>query len=122
MFKPGGPHNLAKARALRQSATDAERLLWWHLRQLNRRGCHFRQQVWFDPYVLDFAEHSAKLVVELDGEQHGTEEARAHDARRDAFLASHDYVTMRFWNHEVYEDVERIVEIVVRELTVRGKL
>jgi very-short-patch-repair endonuclease len=115
MFKRAEPRQIAQARRLRRQMTEPEKRLWWKLRDLNRRGCHFRRQAPFDRYVLDFVEHDARLVVELDGSQHGFVPERAHDAQRDAFLLSQGYLTLRFWNHEVREDLDRVAEVIYRE-------
>ena len=121
MFKPAAPDAIARARRLRDAATDHERRLWRAQRELNRRGCHFRRQAPFDPYVLDFVEHEAKLVVELDGSQHGNDAHRTHDEQRDAFLASQGYRTLRFWNTDLGENFDGVVEAVAREVIARGK-
>jgi very-short-patch-repair endonuclease len=65
-----------RARRMRRDSEPAERKLWNWLRELNRRGFQFRQQVPIGPYIADFCDHSAKLIVEVDGSQHG----EAHDA------------------------------------------
>ena len=72
----------ARARKLRQNATDAERILWSELRDFKRGGMHFRRQAPFDRYVVDFVCHSHKLIVELDGSQHGEDGAIAYDEQR----------------------------------------
>jgi very-short-patch-repair endonuclease len=119
MFKRAEPKQIARAQRLRREMTEPEKRLWWKLRDLNRRRRHFRRQAPFDRYVLDFVEHDAKLVVELDGSQHGFAPERVHDEQRDAFLLSHGYLTLRFWNHEVCEDLDRIAEIIFREIEKR---
>jgi very-short-patch-repair endonuclease len=62
------------ARRLRANTTDAERTLWRHLRKLETEGTHFRRQVPIGPYVADFACMAARLVIEVDGSQHGEDE------------------------------------------------
>jgi very-short-patch-repair endonuclease len=92
------------ARKLRSELTDAERLLWRHLREFKREGLHFRRQVPIGPYVADFACHSAKLIVELDGSQHGEKTNVARDTERTAFLESEGYRVLRIWNGELLAD------------------
>ena len=121
MFKPAAPDAIARARRLRDAATEHERRLWRALRELNRRGCHFRRQAPFDRYVLDFVEHEAKLVVELDGSQHAHDANHARDERRDAFLASQGYRTLRFWNTDLWENYDGVVEAIAREVIGGGK-
>ena len=74
------------ARTLRKNETDAERILWAGLRDFKKVGLHFRRQAPFDRYVADFACHSVKLIVELDGDQHGEVRNIAYDAERTAYL------------------------------------
>ena len=78
--------NITLARALRANMTPQERHLWYDgLRHLPMR---FQRQKAIGPYIADFYCHRARLVVELDGTQHYSEEARAYDERRTAFLAT----------------------------------
>lgn len=99
---------------MRADMPKAEGLLWWKLREANRNGFHFRRQVPLRGYFADYSEHSAKLVVELDGEQHGKDENRAYDRVRDQALADEGYIVLRFANDEVIRDLERVVDTVLR--------
>jgi very-short-patch-repair endonuclease len=112
-LKPG---TIPRARQLRGDRTDMEGLLWWKLREWNDRGYHFRRQVPVRGYFLDFAEHSARLAIELDGSQHGLSENTTHDAIRDRALKEEGYLTMRFCNDEVRRDLLGIVEAILREV------
>ncbi|MDE2184148.1 MAG: DUF559 domain-containing protein [Alphaproteobacteria bacterium] len=116
MFKRATPEKIAQARALRRDATDVEKSLWWRLRELNRQGFHFRRQSPFRSYVLDFVEHNAHLVVELDGGQHNEPNHRLHDERRDEFLQSQGYRTLRFRNLEVLDNIDGVLERITEEL------
>jgi len=119
MFKRAGPNEIARARQLRRDATELEKHLWWKLRELNAQGCHFRRQSPFRAYTLDFVEHDARLVIELDGGQHGEAAHQSRDERRDAVLTSQGYLTLRFWNSDVVENIEGVFETIVRELEAR---
>lgn len=105
----------AGARTLRVNTTDAERIIWSRLRGLKQIGLHFRRQAPFEKYVTDFACHRAKIIVELDGSQHGFEQNQAHDRKRTAYLNSRGYKVIRFWNVEVFKDLDRVVEDIVRQ-------
>ena len=105
---------IANARRLRTNATDWERRLWRHLRELNQRGFHFRRQVPFRNYILDFAEHRARLVIELDGSQHARR--KEQDERRDALLVSEGYRVLRFWNADLTENLEGVLDAIGRAL------
>ena len=116
MRTPLKPGTIGRARHLRTHATDAERKLWYKLRELKALGYHFRRQAPFRSYILDFVEHSAKLVVELDGGQHGEDKHRVRDEIRDRTLHSEGYLVIRFWNEDVLTDADRIVEYLLAEL------
>ena len=100
------------ARELRRRTTDAETLLWRLLRNRLMAGAKFRRQHPLPPYVLDFYCHDAGLAVELDGGQHNEAAGRRHDARRDAFLAQKGIRVLRFWNHEVLNQTEAVLEAI----------
>ena len=85
------------ARALRKAMTEAETLLWHHLRRRQLGGFRFRKQHPIGAYVVDFACVEQKLVVELDGSQHLDSR---HDAARDASLREHGFRVLRFWNND----------------------
>jgi very-short-patch-repair endonuclease len=102
-----------RARALRHDATPAERKLWRQLNQLDFPSGHFRRQAPIGPYFADFAHHGLRLVVELDGGQHGFDEGLRRDAKRDAYLADAGYRVLRFWNHEVFRNLDGVVETIL---------
>ena len=96
------------ARALRHQATDAELLLWKHLRGRRMAGFKFRRQMVVEPYIVDFICLEAKLIVEADGGQHA--EQVKDDMRRTAFLETLGYKVMRFWNHEILTNTDAVLE------------
>ena len=96
---------------MRREPTEVERSLWWKLRELNRLGAGFRRQAAIGPYVADFAWLSARIVVELDGGQHAEEQA-AHDRARDAWLRERGFRVLRFWNSDVIESLDGVVEAI----------
>jgi very-short-patch-repair endonuclease len=105
---------------MRHEPTDAERVLWQHLRHLTVDGSHFRRQATIGPYYADFACHAAKLVIELDGGQHNETEGMARDAKRTADLASRGYRVLRFWNNEVLGNVEGVMETIAAAVREAG--
>ncbi len=114
------PGSLQRARRLRRDTTVAERKLWRKLRELNHRaGYNFRRQAPFDPYTLDFVEHGARIVIELDGDQHGLSEQRAHDEQRDKMLSGRGYKVLRFWNRELNDQMDAVVNTIVQALAAR---
>jgi very-short-patch-repair endonuclease len=102
----------AFARTLRRQMTNAEIILWSRLRRNACQGHKFRRQHPIGPYVADFACIAARLVVEVDGATHGTEEERDHDARRDAFMASKGWRIVRVQNHEVYKRLDDVLAAI----------
>jgi very-short-patch-repair endonuclease len=100
-----------RARALRQVPTDAEKLLWYHLRDRRFQGLKFRRQRPIGPYFADFACVEIGLVIELDGGQHG--EQLAYDARRAAVMKEHGFETLRFWDHEMLKETEAVLEKIL---------
>ena len=106
------------AKRLRRSLTRAETILWVRLRRKGVNGQRFRRQHPIGPYVADFACVAARLVVEVDGATHGTDEERAHDARRDAFLRRNGWRVMRVQNHEVFRNLDDVLDAISRRLPV----
>lgn len=100
------------ARRLRTEMTDAERILWSKLWFIPLEGTHFRKQVPIGPYFADFACHKLRLVIELDGSQHGEEQARRYDEKRTAFMNSAGYRVVRFWNYEVFKELESVLDTI----------
>ena len=86
--------------------TDAEFRLWWRLRKPGIEGLRFRRQCPIGPYIVDFFCPERKLVVEVDGGQHGLPELAAHDESRTAWLRQNGYRVVRFWNSEIMSNVE----------------
>ena len=100
---------LQAARDLRKNLTDAEQALWQCLRGKQLAGYRFRKQHPLGRYVLDFYCPSAKVAIELDGGQHNTEAGKARDTERTAFLTQQGIKVLRFWNHEVFDNLEGVL-------------
>lgn len=98
---------------LRNNATDAERRLWPYLRS-QQLGVKFRRQHPFGNYVLDFVSLEAKLVIELDGGQHS--ETSIKDQARTHFLEQSGFTVLRFWNNQVFQETEAVVETIIAAL------
>jgi very-short-patch-repair endonuclease len=113
--KPLSPAMLQRCRDLRKNATDAEQLLWACLRDRNLAGYKFRRQHPVDHYILDFYCHEARLCIELDGGGHTEPDQQNYDAERTAFLESQGIEVLRYWNHEVMEDLELVLETILEK-------
>ncbi len=106
----------ADARALRSNPTEAERALWKHLRVRQIEGHKFRRQQPLGRYIVDFVCLEKRLIVELDGGQHA-EQVRS-DTNRTAWLEAQGFRVMRFWNHDVLNEIEAVKE-AIREALLR---
>ena len=104
------PPTLTRARRLRTELTEAEKRVWYQLRGNRFFGIKFKRQVPIGPFIADFACLGAKLVIELDGAQHDANAAR--DARRTAWLEARCYRVIRFWNNEVFENLEGVLSAI----------
>jgi len=103
-------------KALRHQMTEAENLLWRHLRAHRLGGAKFRRQQPIGPYIVDFVHFGARLVVEVDGGQHNESPT---DARRDAWLRSQGFRVLRFWNNEILQSAEAVLETLMDALKMR---
>ena len=117
-YKPKPPKPMrSRAKALRRDATDVEKKLWQRLRNRQMQGFKFRRQHPLPPFILDFACEEEKLGIELDGGQHNEAENIARDAARSALLATSGWRIMRFWNNEVNENIEGVLQVIADALT-----
>lgn len=105
------PHSLNSfARDLRNNSTDVERLLWPRLRNSQIEGVKFRRQQPIEEYIVDFVSFSPKLVIELDGSQHN--ENIVYDEQRTACLRKNGFTVLRFWNNDVIENIDGVLEVI----------
>ena len=107
------------ARVLRKRMTHQEVKLWLQLRSLRSRGFHFRRQAPFENFLLDFVSFKERLVIEVDGNQHGLPEHRLKDELRDQRLEQDGFVVLRFWNLDVDRNMEGVMDRIWRVLNER---
>jgi very-short-patch-repair endonuclease len=100
----------SRARSMRGAPTEVELRLWRLLRDRRLSGFKFRRQVPVGPYIVDFLCVGAKLIVEADGSQH-VESPR--DKARDTYLESQGWKVLRFWNNEVLQNREGVLETIL---------
>jgi len=93
--------------------TDAERKLWYALRDRRFAGYKFRRQVPIGFYIADFICYPARVVIEVDGGQHAESES---DARRDRWFAQNAFRVLRFWNNEVLKNLEGVLTVILEAL------
>jgi very-short-patch-repair endonuclease len=102
------------ARRMRRAMTEPEKRLWWHLRhRLPLERTHFRRQVVIGTAIVDFARVTNKLIVEVDGSQHGDDDALAYDTLRASTLERDGWRLLRFWNHQVMTDMDNVIETIM---------
>ncbi|MBN8819880.1 MAG: DUF559 domain-containing protein [Sphingomonas sp.] len=106
--------NTRLARDLRNNATDAERKLWQALSARKVGGTRFNRQVCIGPYICDFVARAPRLIIEVDGGQHAD---HARDAERTQFLLGQGYQVVRFWNHDVLDNIDGVVADIERVLS-----
>jgi very-short-patch-repair endonuclease len=103
------------AKKLRRDQTDAERKLWFRLRDRRLNGMKFRRQMPIKSYVVDFCCESVRPIVELDGGQHA--ERSSEDAKRTADLEAFGFLVLSFWNNDVFDNIDGVVETIVATAT-----
>ena len=111
-----------RSRELRRDSTEPERRLWTLVRSLKPLGFHFRRQVPVGRYFAAFACHHAKLIIEVDGDTHGTDAAVAYDQARDEFLRTAGYDVLRFGNRDVLQNLEGVGLAIEQALKCRTTL
>jgi very-short-patch-repair endonuclease len=109
------------ARRLRKTMTPQEVKLWVHLRALKNQGLHFRRQVPREGFIVDFACLKSKLIIEIDGAQHGEPSHLHRDNERDTKLAAVGFKVLRFWNNEVNENLDGVLETIYRQAQARSQ-
>jgi very-short-patch-repair endonuclease len=100
------------AKRLRANTTVAEGILWRHLRKLDVKGSHFRRQAVIGRHVADFACLAERLIVEVDGSQHGDDDSSRRDEIRTRWLKSDGYRVIRFWNNDVMSKTDAVLEAI----------
>ena len=104
----------ARSRELRLNPTEPEKRLWQILSGRRLAGVRFNRQFPIGPFICDFVARSIKLVIELDGGQHAS--STAYDTNRTTFLEQRGYRVIRFWNHDVLENIEGIMTLIKEAL------
>jgi very-short-patch-repair endonuclease len=103
---------------LRNKATDGECLLWRRLRNSRPEGVKFRRQQPIEEYIVDFVSFDKKIVIELDGGQHSGHSD--YDTQRDACLRVNGCTVLRFWNKDVIESIDGVLEGIRKHCLISG--
>jgi len=104
------------ARELRKNTTDAERFLWAKVRRKELKGYNFYRQKNISNYIVDFYCPAAKLVIEIDGGQHYSQEGSEKDRVRDRYLAGLGFTVLRFSDREVLKNIDGVIERIYERL------
>jgi very-short-patch-repair endonuclease len=118
MHKRTTPKIFSRAKELHRNMSPAEAELWKHLRAHRMGDVHFRNQHAIDNYIVDFCAPRKKLIIELDGSQHL--EQAAYDEERTKYFEAHGYRVLRFWNHDVMNDTDAVLQVIWNTLN-RGE-
>lgn len=110
---------IARARAMRQALTPPEARLWSQLKLLRAQGFHFRRQAPVRGYFLDFVCFDRRSVIEVDGVSHTLEAQASKDRVRDAVLAGEGFMTLRFDNAAVRDDLDGVMAGILAQLEAR---
>ena len=110
-----------RAKELRQKSTDAEKKLWSVLRANKLNNLHFKRQQPIGKYIVDFVCFSKKIIIELDGGQHGESENIKKDNERIQFLEQEGFHVIRVWNNEVLSNIEGTVDYIFSSLAPCGR-
>ncbi len=111
MHKRTTAKTFGHAKKLHRNMMPAEVKLWARLRAHQLNGVHFRNQHAIGNYVVDFCAPRKKLVIELDGSQHL--EQKEYDEHRTNYLAAHGYRVIRFWNHQVMNNIDDVIRAII---------
>jgi very-short-patch-repair endonuclease len=114
------PNTIARAKLLRKNMPEAEVILWSRIRN-NKLGVKFRRQQPIGIYYVDFICHERKIAIELDGDQHGTEQAINYDNKRTDFIKSQGYDLIRIPNGYIKHDLGAVVSSLVLVLNKEAK-
>jgi very-short-patch-repair endonuclease len=95
---------------LRKQGTPAERILWQKLRNKQLTGVKFRRQQSLGTYIVDFVCFEKKLIIEIDGGQHNQDRIAIQDETRTTWLNSQGFQVIRFWNNEVIDNYEGVLD------------
>lgn len=113
------PHNASLkrySRDLRSKMTDAERRLWPKLRLKQLNGYQFYRQMVIGNYIVDFCSPAVKLVIEVDGSQHYSDEGLMSDKTRDKYLRGCGLKILRFNDYEVLTNISGVVDNILENI------
>ena len=115
-------NKITLARNLRKNATIQERRLWNLLKNRQFHNLKFKRQQPIGDYIVDFISKEAKVIIEIDGGQHNEQENIEYDKTRTEFLNGLGYKVIRFWNNEIYENIDGVLLRLNKEINPHSKI
>jgi very-short-patch-repair endonuclease len=109
MFIDAKPELFRLANNYRNNPTEAEKLLWEHLRKFRSEGFVFRRQHPIVFFIADFYCHKIKLIIEVDGNYHSIEKTHEYDESRSGELERYGITILRFGNEEIINDLKQVI-------------
>ncbi len=101
------------AKVLRKRSTKEERFLWRHLKSKQLEGLKFRRQQPIGNFIVDFVCFEKRIIIELDGGQHTNITEEKKDKSRDKWLNEQGFKVLRFWNNDVFKNINGILEVII---------
>ena len=108
--------NNARQLRKKENTTEAEKLLWYYIKNRQVNNYRFRRQVAIGNYIVDFLCSEKKLIIELDGGQHNEDKNIAYDNERTKYLNNLGYKVIRFWDNDVFKNMKDVLENIYEEL------
>lgn len=109
-----------RRKELRNHQTPAEKFLWGYISKNKIKRLRFLRQYGVGPYVIDFYCPKIRLGIELDGNVHKEEENKLYDRDREKFLENLDIETIRFWNNDVLNNTEKVLDKLLNKIEQMG--
>lgn len=122
MFYGASPEIFRRAKELRANLTPTEKMLWTYLNRSQLNGFRFKAQHPIYTFIADFYCHSARLVIELDGEVHDSQEQQIYDANRTYLITEFGLTVVRFRNDEVLRNTQQVIESIQTYLSSASNL
>ena len=109
-------NNLNNAKSMRSNMTEAESKMWYYLRGKRFFTLKFKRQVLIGNYIADFVCEDKKTIIEIDGGQHNEDANIFQDKQRTFYLENNGYKVLRFWNNDVLNNIDSVLEVIRREI------
>ncbi|MCQ2754519.1 MAG: DUF559 domain-containing protein [bacterium] len=109
--------NINLAKNMRSNMTKQEVKLWNIVRAKKLLGYKFKRQVLIGEYIVDFLCEEKKLIIEIDGGQHNEIDNIFYDKNRTIYLEKQGYKVLRFWNNEIWDNIEGVIEVIKKYLS-----